>query len=105
MYSSGDYFESVFFIVFPYEGTGWSGGNMSPRLLVNRSRLSLPRKSGLVKPSIHINHICLGGYIHVHGAHFECHDILVLGKIPIKWKQTEGGLSSLQAKSDHMISG
>ena len=38
--------------------------------------LSLPRKSGLVKPSIHIN---LGGYI--YEAHFEN---LMLGKSAIK---------------------
>ena len=53
----------------------------SDRLLVNHSCLSLPRKCGLVKPSIHI----LGGYI--YEAHFECHDILMLGKSPIKWRQ------------------
>ena len=27
----------------------------------------------------------LGGYI--YEAHFECHDILMLGKSPIKWRQ------------------
>ena len=30
--------------------------------------------------------VCLGGYI--YEAHdFECHDILMLGKSPIKWRQ------------------
>ena len=27
----------------------------------------------------------LGGYI--YEAHFDCHDILILGKSPIKWRQ------------------
>ena len=48
------------------------------------SSLSLPRKRGLVKPSIQISRIGLGGYI--YEAHFECHDILMLGKNPIKWR-------------------
>ena len=48
--------------------------------------LSLPRKSGLVKPSIHNALLAkLGGYI--YEAHFACHDIVMLGKSPIKWRQ------------------
>ena len=30
--------------------------------------------------------VCLGGYI--YKAHFVCHEILMLGKSPIKWKQS-----------------
>ena len=41
--------------------------------------LSLPRKCGF--KSIHISLIGLVGWL------FGCHDILILGKGPIKWKQ------------------
>ena len=41
---------------------------------LNRSCLSLPWKRGLFKPPMHIS---LGGYI--YEAHFERHDILMLG--------------------------
>ena len=47
--------------------------------------LSLPWKSCLVKSSIHISLIGFGGYI--YEAHFECQDILMLGKSRIKWRQ------------------
>ena len=39
--------------------------------------MGLPRKSGLLA--------LLDGYI--YEAHFKCHDILMLGKSPIKWRQ------------------
>ena len=36
----------------------------------------------------YINHIGLqGDYTCIYEAHFECHDILMLGKSPIKWRQ------------------
>ena len=45
------------------------------------------QESGLVKPSVYISALLalLGGYI--YEAHFKCHDILMLGKSPIKWRQ------------------
>ena len=43
------------------------------------------QENGLVKPSIHISTVCLSGYI--FEAYFECHDILMFGKSPIKWRQ------------------
>ena len=51
--------------------------------LVNSSSLGLPRKSGFVKPSMHINRNGLLGWVD-YEAHFECHDIK-LCKSPIKW--------------------
>ena len=45
--------------------------------------LSLPRKCVLVKPSTHISLIGLLGrlYTIVYEAHFQCHNILMLGKV------------------------
>ena len=49
---------------------------------VNRSSLSLPRKSGLVNSLIG-----LLGWLY-YEAHFDCHYILMLGNLsPIKWRQ------------------
>ena len=44
----------------------------------------LPRKCGLVKPFIDISFISLAGWLYLYEAHFECHDILMLGKSPMK---------------------
>ena len=41
--------------------------------------------SGLVKPSIHLSFI--GWVVISKEAHFECHDILLLDKSPIKWRE------------------
>ena len=53
-------------------------------LLVNSSCLSLPRESGLVKSSIHINLVDMLGCFIFYEAYFECHDIIMLGKSPMK---------------------
>ena len=56
-------------------------------LLVNSLCLSLPRKSGLVKSSIHINLVDLLGCFIFYEAYFECHGIIMLGKSPMKLGQ------------------
>ena len=49
----------------------------------------MPRKSGFksFEPFIHINLNCIFGWLVLVQAHFGCHDILMFGKSPIKWRR------------------
>ena len=61
--------------------------------LVNRSGLSLPRKSGLTAcpgklvPAIHMYKPFVAHLMVIFGALVGCHHISILGKSPIKWRQ------------------
>ena len=61
---------------------------LTDRLLVNRSGMSLPRKSGSSQIIHTIKTLWLTYMvIHVSEALVGCHEILICGKSSIKWRQ------------------
>ena len=58
--------------------------------------MSLPRKSGSCQ-TIHTYKPCWFSWVVVFEAHFGCHDVLFLGKNPIKWRQPLTGTLSINS--------